>query len=192
MALRGESRLSLPIWAAGRVASKVHRPAGVIASLFASVVFDSWRLNVETEPEEMGAEMAVVFQDVVNLIMIVVPIATVVTALINGLSPSGSGLVALFVLIPLSFINPAIRRNPLIVISALAHGGQQFARIMVAIAGVGIIVAVLGSTGLSNDFGQLVRQGSGDNLFLTLAVAGWRRWFSVWGCRRCWPNSQLS
>ena len=140
------------------------------ASLFASVIFESRRLGVKAVPdtdEGMGVEV----QDFINLIMIVVPVTTVILALSNGLSPAGSGLMALFILIPLTFFNPEIRQNPFLIILALSRGGQQFGRLMMAIGVVGVIVAVLGATGLPNDFAQLAAKATDSWLFLTMLLA---------------------
>ncbi|MEE2955299.1 MAG: TRAP transporter fused permease subunit [Pseudomonadota bacterium] len=140
------------------------------ASLFVSVIFESRRLGVTAAPDVEG-ELAVAPQDFVNLVMVIVPVVTVVTALLNGLSPAGSGLVALFILLPITFCNPEIRRNPLLIFVALSRGGQQFARLLMAIGVVGVIVAVLGATGLPNDFAQLAAKATDSWLFLTLLLA---------------------
>ena len=140
------------------------------ASLFASVIFEARRLGVTAVPDaDEGMEVAP--QDFINLIMIIVPVTTVVLALASGLSPAGSGLMALFILIPLTFLNPEIRQNPLLIFVALSRGGQQFARLMMAIGVVGVIVAVLGATGLPNDFAQLAAKATDSWLFLTMLLA---------------------
>jgi TRAP-type uncharacterized transport system fused permease subunit len=134
------------------------------------VIFESRRLGVEAVPET-DDDMAVDRQDVVNLVMVFVPVATVVAALLQGLSPAGSGIMALLVLLPLTFINPDIRRNPLLIIDAITSGGYQFARLLMAIGVVGVIVAVLGATGLPNSFAMLAAEAAGDQLFLTLLLS---------------------
>ena len=140
------------------------------ASLFVSVIFEARRLGVTAVPD-VDEGMAVHTQDFINLVMIVVPVTTVVLALSNGLSPAGSGLMALFILVPLTFFNPEIRRDPLQILVALSRGGQQFARLMMAIGVVGVIVAVLGATGLPNDFAQLAARATDSWLILTLLLA---------------------
>ena len=140
------------------------------ASLFASVIFEARRLGVTAVPDaDEGMEVAP--QDFINLIMIIVPVTTVVLALASGLSPAGSGIMALFILIPLTFLNPEIRQNPLLIFVALSRGGQQFARLMMAIGVVGVIVAVLGATGLPNDFAQLAAKATGSPGSPTLSLA---------------------
>ena len=95
------------------------------ASLFTSVVFEARRLGVEAVPD-MQDDLAVESQDIVNLVMVILPVGIVVWTLILGFSPAGAGMLALYSIIPLSFFNPEIRRNPLIIFKALAKGGQTF------------------------------------------------------------------
>ena len=143
------------------------------ASLFTSVVFEARRLGVEVGAEDLeNPELKVNSQDYINLIMVVVPIAVVITALLQGLSAAGSGMTAFFAIIPLSFFNPEVRKRPFIIIEALSHAGLTFGRLLMAIAVVGIVVAVLGATGLPKDFVILIDTVSGGNLFLTLLVTG--------------------
>ncbi|MFP6735811.1 MAG: TRAP transporter fused permease subunit, partial [Rhodospirillales bacterium] len=141
------------------------------ASLFTSVAFEARRLGVEVGGEDLEREdLKVEGQDFINVIMIVVPIVIVVVSLIQGLSAAGAGMSAFFVIIPLSFLNPEVRTRPTIIIQALSHAGLTFGRLLMAIAVVGIIVAVLGATGLPQDFALLIDEVSGGSLFLTLFV----------------------
>ncbi len=141
------------------------------ASLFTSVVFEARRLGVEVGSEDLDdPELRVNSQDYINLIMVVVPIAVVITALLQGLSAAGAGMTAFFAIIPLSFFNPEVRQRPFILVEALSHAGLTFGRLLMAIAVVGIVVAVLGATGLPKDFVILIDAVSGGNLFLTLLV----------------------
>ena len=143
------------------------------ASLFTSVVFEARRLGVEIGGEDLDRkDLEVTPQDYINMIMIVVPIVIVVASLIQGLSAAGAGMSAFFTIIPLSFLNPEVRHRPFIIVEALSHTGLTFGRLLMAIAVVGIIVAVLGATGLPQDFAILINEVSGGNLFLTLFVTG--------------------
>lgn len=139
------------------------------ASLFVAVVFESRRLGLEAVPD-MDPNMQVSGQDYLNLVMVFVPIIVVVTSLLFGFSAAGSGMFALWTLIPLSFLNPVIRKNPLLIIRALSRGGETFSQLMMAIGVVGIIVAVLGATGLPNDFAQLINSFAGEGLFRMLVL----------------------
>jgi len=142
-------------------------------SLFTSVVFESRRLGIEAVADlsDTDADLTVRHQDYYNLILIFVPIATVIFALLWGFSPAGAGNIALTVLIPLSFLNPEVRQTPFLIIRALANGGRQFGELLMSVAVVGIIVAVLAATGLPSDFTLLVSQAGGTELIFTLIIA---------------------
>lgn len=140
------------------------------SSLFVAVVFESRRLGIEAVPD-MDPGMQVDMQDYLNLVMVFVPIAVVVATLIMGFSAAGAGMFALFALVPLSFLNPDIRRKPWLILKALSRGGETFSQLMMAIGVVGIIVAILGATGLPNDFAQVINDLAGDNLFGVLVIA---------------------
>ena len=142
-------------------------------SLFTSVVFEARRLGVEVGSEDLDRpELQVNSQDFVNLSMIIIPVAVVITSLLQGLSAAGAGMTAFFAIIPLSFFNPEVRQRPFIIIEALSYAGLTFGRLLMAIAVVGIVVAVLGATGLPKDFVVLIDAVSGGSLFLTLLVTG--------------------
>ena len=140
------------------------------ASLFASVIFEARRLGVEAVPD-MDSDLTVTPQDFVNLIMILIPVAVVIFTLLQGFSPAGAGMLAMYSVIVLSFLNPEIRRQPWKIVAALARGAETHASLLMAVGVVGIVVAVLGATGLPNDFAQVVSQATGTQLFLTLFVA---------------------
>ena len=141
------------------------------ASLFTSVVFEARRLGVEAVPD-IEEDLAVTGQDIVNLIMVILPIGVVVMTLIIGFSAAGAGLLAMYSIIPLSFLNPDVRRNPAMLLRALAKGGETFGHLLMAIGVVGIIVAVLGATGLPNDFAQVLNEiGGTTQLFVVLLIA---------------------
>ena len=143
------------------------------ASLFTSVVFEARRLGVEAGSEDLDRpELKVNSQDFVNLIMVIVPVGVVITCLLQGLSAAGSGMTAFFTIILLSFFNPEVRRRPLIIIETLSYAGLTFSRLLMAIAVVGIVVAVLGATGLPKDFVVLIDMVGGGNLFVTLLLTG--------------------
>ena len=143
------------------------------ASLFTSVVFESRRLGIEavSDLSDTDVDLAVHRQDYYNLILIVVPIATVVFALLSGFSAAGAGNIALTLLIPLSFLNPEVRQTPFLIIRALSNGGRQFGELLMSVAVVGIIVAVLAATGLPSDFTLLLGQAGGGELVFALMIA---------------------
>lgn len=139
-------------------------------ALFASVVFECRRLNVEVA-ETVEVDLAVTPQDWRNLILIAAPLLAIVTCLIIGLSPTGAALTALALLIPLSFLNPAVRGRPFALVEAFAHGGLSFARLMMAVGAIGIVIASMSSTGLPTMFALQLDAFSAHSLVITLIVA---------------------
>jgi len=135
--------------------------------LFTCVIFEARRLGVEAVPD-MDPELTIETQDYINMIMILVPIGIVIYSLLQGFSPAGSGMMAMYCVVLLGFLNPEIRSNPFKIVIALTKAAETQATLLIAIGVVGIIVAVLGATGLPNDFAQIVGQASGTHLFLTL------------------------
>jgi len=81
------------------------------ASLFLAVYFEARKLGL-TATEEADAE-PVLRQDWINLLLIIAPLAMIVWLLVRGLSPAGASISAIFMLLPLSLLNPAIRRKPI-------------------------------------------------------------------------------
>ena len=143
--------------------------AAYYVSLFATVIFESRSLGVEASDD--GDVDPIVPQDWINLILVVAPIATVVVALIAGFSPAGSAMLALTLLMVISFLNPDIRKRPLTVLESFARGGVTFGRLLMAIGTIGIVVAVLGSTGLPLEFAKVISGNAGGNLLFALIFA---------------------
>lgn len=137
------------------------------AGLFAAVVFESRRLGVGAKEDD---ESEITRRDWLNLSFVVVPIGIVLTALLLGASPSGAAILALLALAAMSFFNPEVRRDPMRVVLALAKGGVNVGRLLMSVGVVGIIVAVMQSTGLPTNFANLAGAASG-TLPATLALA---------------------
>ena len=139
------------------------------ASLFTTVVFESRALGVKAAQE---AELEpITSQDWINLILVVVPVAIVVVALISGFSAAGSAMIALSCLLVLSFLNAEMRARPIRVAASFAKGGVTFGRLLMAIGTVSIIIAVLGATGLPLEFAKVVSSNAGSSLLLALVFA---------------------
>ena len=80
-------------------------------------------------------------------------------------------MIALSVLLVLSFLNPEMRRKPILVAESFARGGVTFGRLLMAIGTVSIIIAVLGATGLPLEFAKVISSNAGQNLLLALIFA---------------------
>ena len=82
-----------------------------------------------------------------------------------------AGFIALIVLSVVSFINPKIRRNPFRLIRSMIQGAITCAELMISVAAIGLIVAVLDTTGLGLKFAGLIEHLGSQDLFLSLLVA---------------------
>jgi len=139
-------------------------------SLFSAVYFEAGRLNIQAENVD-DEQLKVTRQDVINMIMIFGPVAVMVIALNQGYSAAGGGVLALVTTIILSFVNPVIRQQPLKILVAIGRGGQSFASMFIAVAIIGLIVSVLGATGLPTDFANMVSRVGSSGLFVSLLIA---------------------
>lgn len=139
------------------------------ASLFLTIGFEAQRLNVAvssgTEVEKPTA------QDWSNLVLVFAPLAIIVWLLFKGLSPAGASISAILLLIPLSLINPSVRKNPLLLLLALASGGNTVARLISVTAIVGVVVAVLSATGLPSKLSVLLMDAANTSLLISLVIS---------------------
>ncbi|MCY3673888.1 MAG: TRAP transporter large permease subunit, partial [Rhodobacteraceae bacterium] len=74
-------------------------------------------------------------------------------------------------LLLLSFLNPEMRKQPMRVVKSFAKGGITFGRLLMAISTVGIIIAVLGATGLPLEFAKVINSSAVNNLLIALIFA---------------------
>jgi TRAP-type C4-dicarboxylate transport system permease large subunit len=139
------------------------------ASLFAMIMFESRRLGIR--PDASADSVAIpTGQDYLNLILVFGPLALIVVLLVSGLSAAGASMAAIGLLLPLSFINPAVRQKPLLLVRSLANGGITFAGLLMAIAAVGIVISSLAATGVPVKFGVLLSQALGYSMLIALLV----------------------
>ena len=139
-------------------------------SLFAAVYFEAGRLNIQPD-ENIDEGLRMTRQDILNLSMVFVPVVVMVAALNFGFSAAGGGIFALFTTIIFSLINPEIRSKPWKLVVAFGEGGLSFAKMMIAVAVIGIVVSVLGATGLPTDFANMAARVASDGLMFSLIIA---------------------
>ena len=140
-------------------------------SLFTMIYFETKRLGIKPNEEDIANTPVPSKQDYLNLVMIFGPLAIIVVLLIKGMSPSGASITALALLFPLSFINPEIRKKPAQLVKCLADGGSTFAGLLMAIAAVSIVISALSATGVPVKFGVLLNSVVTDSLMISLLVA---------------------
>lgn len=139
-------------------------------SLFLAVYFESQKLNIEVTDDDIGVP-APTGQDWLNMVLVFGPIAIIVYLLVSGLSAAGASIAAILLLIPMSFLNPEVRKKPQVLIASLADGGKVVGQLAVAIAIVGIVVSTLSATGVPTSFAVLLSTASSNSLLVALMIA---------------------
>tara|TARA_A100001011_G_scaffold216914_1_gene224873 strand:- start:3650 stop:5536 length:1887 start_codon:yes stop_codon:yes gene_type:complete len=137
-------------------------------SLFIAVWVEAGRLGIKSIPKEDREVLT--RDDWIKSLMFFVPVFVIIGVLVTGRSPAAAGLWATVAGVIMGFINPVVRKKPQIFINALVKGGEQCARIMVAVAAIGIIVGVMNLTGLGIRFSNMVLAFAGTNLFIALVL----------------------
>ena len=138
-------------------------------SLFAAVTVEVRRQGIEVQPLTIDDRITRV--DLINSVLFVGPILTVVASLLLGLSTSAAGFCAVIVLLCLSVINPEVRSNPLRVWKSYIAGSESGAKLLIAVAAIGILVGALDSTGLGLKVANVISAIRGESLFSALLVA---------------------
>ena len=137
-------------------------------SLFIAVWVEAGRLGITSIPQ--NEREVLTREDWIKSLMFFVPVVVIICVLVTGRSPASAGLWATVAGMIMGFINPVVRKRPQIFIGALTKGGEQCARIMVAVAAIGIIVGVMNLTGLGIRFSNMVLAFAGTNLFFALLL----------------------
>jgi len=137
-------------------------------SLFVAVWVEAARCGIKAIPKNEREKLT--RDDWIKSLMFVVPVIVIIGVLATGRSPAAAGLWAAAAGVVMGFINPVVRKRPQVFIDAIAKGGEQCARIMVAVAAIGIIVGVMNLTGLGIRFSNMVLAFAGTNLFFALVL----------------------
>jgi TRAP transporter 4TM/12TM fusion protein len=139
------------------------------ASLFIACYFEAKRLGIKgIAPEDIPT---ITREDWIHSLMFFVPILVILAVMIAGRSPAAAGLWATLSAGTLGFLNKEVRRNPMVLVRALANGGISCARIMVAVSAIGVVIAGINLTGIGLSFAQVVLSISGSSLFAALVMA---------------------
>jgi TRAP transporter 4TM/12TM fusion protein len=149
-------------------------------SIFLAVMFQARREKVEAM-REVPDDLIMVRQDWYNLIIIIVPIATILFLLLGSKDAIGGGLLAAIlpdaalrtitnstgdavsagwwavaVLIPLLLLDPETRAKPSKILASLADGGLLISRLFLLLFAVSIISAFLNESGLTGELTRAV------------------------------------
>lgn len=124
-------------------------------SLFLTVMFESRRLGIKPVADAGRAE-TLNKQDFLSLITIFVPIAIIIGVLVATANERAAGWYAALSLIPLSFLDPEIRKRPTKLLVAVCEGGLMIASLFLLFMAVTIVDASLNITGFATDFKNTV------------------------------------
>jgi TRAP transporter 4TM/12TM fusion protein len=137
-------------------------------SLFFAVYIEAKRLGIRPLTREEMPKIGAA--DWLHALMFIGPILTIVGVMLAGRSPALAGFAATMAALALGFLNRSVRERPWVLVEALARGGINCARIMVAVGAIGIVIAGLNLTGLGLGFAQAVLSVTGQSLFLGLLL----------------------
>jgi TRAP transporter 4TM/12TM fusion protein len=137
-------------------------------SLFLSVQIEARRLNIMPASKD---EIPVLNRgDALASIGFIVPIAVIIGALIIGFSAAYAGFAGTIAAIIVGFINPELRRKPGKLLASLGEAGQSAAKLMLAVAVIGMIIGVVNMTGVGLRFAGLIENLGEGALFLSLVL----------------------
>ncbi len=138
--------------------------------LFAQVYTEAIRLDIKTMPKEDIPQLKL--RDWLNSLLVLLPILALMLTFISGKSPAMAGLVGVLTAIGIGLVlNPDFRREPQRILAALADGGISAAQIMLAVAVIGIVLAVVNETGVAIRFATSISQFGDDYLIIALILA---------------------
>jgi len=106
-----------------------------------------------------------------NSLPFIIPLGMIVILMVNGSSPALAGGWALIMAIFIGFlVQPSILKQPHKLWQIVVNGAKSCAIITIAVAAVGIIIAVMNNTGLGLQFAQAIENIAAGNLLLSLIL----------------------
>ncbi len=138
--------------------------------LFAQVYTEAVRLDIKTLPREEIPVLTA--RDWINSALVFLPIAMLMITFISGKSPAMAGLVGVVTAIVTGLVlNPDFRRDPMRIAQALAEGGISAAKIILAVALIGMVLAIINETGVAIRFATSIASVGENFLLLALVLA---------------------
>jgi TRAP-type uncharacterized transport system fused permease subunit len=139
------------------------------ASLVAAVHIEACKRGIEPLPAH--AKPVLDRRDIGLTVCFALPLIAIISLMVIGRSPAFAGLVAVVLAVVIgAIVNPDFRNNPIRLLQGLAAAGHQSARIVIAVASIGIVIGVMNMTGLGLRFATVVQSISGENLFIALLL----------------------
>lgn len=146
-------------------------------SLFASVYAEAVRLGIEPLPQDQRP--VITGDDWIESMRFFLPLIMVIVILFAGWSAAMAGFIAIVTAvvtaIAIDITDPSkrerLKRYPISILIALQKGGNQCGQIMVAVATIGVVIAIVSLTGVAGNFAALVAEVAEGTLFVALLVA---------------------
>ncbi len=139
------------------------------ASLFMFISTEAKRLGMKSQGKE-AVEPLTRLEKLKGLAF-VGPLALIIVLMIQGSSPAQAGFWALISAAVLGIaVDPGLLKKPAQLWQMVISGAKSASTIMVAVAAVGIIIAVMNATGLGLRFSEAIQLVAGDSLFVSLVL----------------------
>ncbi len=98
-----------------------------------------------------------------------IPIGVLIGLLIYGFTPTYAAGLSMIAVIAASWLSPS-RMGPRAIVDALALGARNMIATAVLLVAVGIIVNVLGTTGIGNTFSLMIKGWAQDSLIISIVL----------------------
>ncbi|MDB4838215.1 TRAP transporter large permease subunit, partial [Marinomonas sp.] len=100
----------------------------------------------------------------------VIPLAVLVTLLVQGFTPTYAAGISVLAVVAASFLSKKHRMGPIEILDAMAQGAKNMSTTAVLLVGIGLVVNVISTTGVGNTFSILISDWAGGSLFFTLLL----------------------
>jgi TRAP transporter 4TM/12TM fusion protein len=140
-------------------------------SVFAAVHFMACKLGLQGQPQE-GNYWRNLFVLLFKGSRFLIPLFLLFFLLIIGYSPTYSAFISIIVLLALSFFRRKDRIDLRGILDGLGQGAKNSLTVSAACACVGLIVGVVGVTGVGVKFSSYITLGAGGSIFLAILFVG--------------------
>ena len=139
------------------------------ASLFAFISTEARKLGMVSQSRDALEPLS--RHEKLKCLAFVIPLALIIILMVQGSSPALAGFWALIAAAVLGIaVDPVLLKKPAQLWRMVTSGAKSASTIMVAVAAVGIIIAVMNATGLGLRFSEAIQLVSGDSLFVSLLL----------------------
>ena len=136
-------------------------------SLFCMVDLESKKLGLEGLPREELPDLRDIF---IERGLLLLPVILLLGYMIAGFTLMWAATAAAVGVVVLSWVRGATRMGPRKILEALEHAGRMTVAVAIPCAVAGLIVGVIGDTGLGLKFTGLIVNLSAGNLLLALVM----------------------